>query len=248
MRRVVVSCVLARKRDPVTAEELAKLLSQRGGYRAAMTLVREYGIQRESSDGAWLGELLWWSREDRARPAAPPSNLATSLGLEFVSVPDGRWVRGRDDGPTDQRPRREVRVKGFDIGKFEVTAAQYQRFLKLSGYRPRHEPYAWFGDPTRQAHPAAGISWHDAKAFTVWLSLRDEGVYRLPTEAEWEWAARGGKQRGGTDDSPKPAPAASHDRSVHGRPADEVAGTGERSGGRRQRREVRGDRLQDGLR
>ena len=72
---------------------------------------------------------------------------------------------------------------------------QYAEFLRRSGYASDDDDSVWLRDPTRHAHPATGISWRDARAFTIWLSAATGEVFRLPTEAEWEWASRGATGR-----------------------------------------------------
>jgi formylglycine-generating enzyme required for sulfatase activity len=87
----------------------------------------------------------------------------------------------------DERPRHEVQLDRFAIGQYEVTFEQYDRFAKATGRRlPADEGWG------RGARPVINVSWQDAVDYTQWLSDQTGNRYRLPTEAEWEFAARTG--------------------------------------------------------
>mgnify|MGYP001459903933 FL=1 len=116
----------------------------------------------------------------------------TVTGLELTWVEGACFMMGSPVTERDRRrdePEREICVKGFWIGKTAITNNQYRRF------KPGHDSgslagYSLNGD----AQPAVNLNWDDAKAFAEWLSW-EAGVgkrFRLPTEAEWEYAARGG--------------------------------------------------------
>ena len=128
--------------------------------------------------------------------------------VELISVPGGSFIMGSDSGDMDMKPGHQVTVSSFMIGKYEVTQEQYQ---KVMGSNPSN--FARGSEAPRR--PVEQVSWYDAVAFCNKLS-EIEGLqkvytingtnvradfswngYRLPTEAEWEYAARGGSQSRG---------------------------------------------------
>jgi formylglycine-generating enzyme required for sulfatase activity len=130
------------------------------------------------------GRLLY-SRPGMSLPDRP----LDGAGLAFVEVRGGAFAMGSTSGRPDEAPVHEVEVQSFRIARTPVTRAQYTAFLAESG---SETPPWWdapaFSDPDQ---PVVGVTWFDAVRFAEWVSLREGGVYRLPTEAEWEHAARG---------------------------------------------------------
>ena len=113
----------------------------------------------------------------------------TVTGMEFVPLPGGCFQMGDTygDGQGDEKPIHEVCVDGFRMGKYEVTNAQYRKF------KPDHNSGAYDGNSLNgDNQPVVNVSWYDAVKYAEWLSERSGRTYRLPTEAEWEYAARGG--------------------------------------------------------
>lgn len=117
-----------------------------------------------------------------ADPVKQPAPVAPD---GMIYVPGGTFKMGRDDGVQDERPAHEVKLKPFFIDRYEVTCEQYQKFIEATGHRA---PKTWTNGkyPQGGAHwPVTGVTWSDATAYANWVGKR------LPTEEEWEMAARG---------------------------------------------------------
>jgi formylglycine-generating enzyme required for sulfatase activity len=141
--------------------------------------------------------------------AASPANtraetkaVTNSIGMEFIAVPAGNFMMGAGAGDRDaydsERPQHRVTIsRPFSIGKYEVTQAQWEAVMGSNPYTmDRSNPY--YNLPgtkeriTRPDHPAT-VSWDDAQQFIKRLNAKEgHNRYRLPTEAEWEYAARAG--------------------------------------------------------
>jgi iron(II)-dependent oxidoreductase len=106
-------------------------------------------------------------------------------------IPEGWFQMGCDAGRDDEKPAHRVWVAAFELAAFQTTNADYARFLKETGHPA---PLLWndpnFEDPQQ---PVVAVSWFDAIAYCDWLTRSLGQKFRLPTEAEWERAARGGK-------------------------------------------------------
>lgn len=116
--------------------------------------------------------------------AEPSKTWMNSLDMAFVLIPTGSFEMGSDNGDADEQPVRPATInKPFYIGQFEVTQAQWHAVMES-------DPSQFTDDPSR---PVEGISWNDAREFITKLNAMEPGMtYRLPTEAEWEYAARAG--------------------------------------------------------
>jgi len=119
--------------------------------------------------------------------AAPTKDLP--LQPEMVLVEGASFLMGSEDGEVEERPIHKVSVSSFYMAKHEVTVAQYRTFCEATGRAMPEEPkWGW-----QDNHPVINVNWKDAAAYCDWLAKKTNQKYRLPTEAEWEFAARGGK-------------------------------------------------------
>jgi formylglycine-generating enzyme required for sulfatase activity len=107
--------------------------------------------------------------------------------IDWVQVDSGRFQMGSGEGYGDERPVHTVIVKSFYMSATEVTFDQYDAFCDATG-RPRIEDNGW----GRGKMPVSNVTWDDANAYCQWLSQQLGDAIRLPTEAEFEYAARGG--------------------------------------------------------
>ena len=131
-----------------------------------------------------------------------PREIIGKDGASMVLIPAGEFWMGSNAGSYDEKPRHKVYLDAFYMDKYEVTNAQYRRFVQETGHR---EPEGWRLVEIKRYHsgyrkfkpwsddnlngddqPVVCVDWEDAKAYTEWAGKR------LPTEAEWEKAARGG--------------------------------------------------------
>ena len=110
-------------------------------------------------------------------------------GPAMIWIPGGRFAMGSRDSASDfdERPQHTVTVKPFAMSVNEITIAEYAKFAKSTG---RKMPKT--GDLDAATMPIFFVSWNDALAYSKWLSTQTGHSYRIPTEAEWEYAARAG--------------------------------------------------------
>ena len=148
------------------------------------------------------------------------------VSFEMIAVKGGTFTMGAtseqgSDAKSDEKPTHSVTLSDYYIGKFEVTVAQFREFINETNYRTDADKdgstYIWNGSSWEKRngvnwkcdasgkmrgswednYPVIHVSWNDAKAYCEWLSRKTGQSFRLPTEAEWEYAARGGnKSRG----------------------------------------------------
>ena len=111
-------------------------------------------------------------------------DLLERLGHPLVHVPAGEFRMGSDSDSADERPQHTAVLAEYWIDRFPVANAQYARFVEETGYRAAGDWHGAFA-PGKERHPVVNVTWDDARAYAEWCGKR------LPTEAQWEKAARG---------------------------------------------------------
>lgn len=122
--------------------------------------------------------------------------VTSPIHMECVRVQAGKFLMGSNpandrEASKGELPQHRIYLAEFYIGKYPVTNAQYATFVRSAKYEA---PSYWSqeGIPAGKGnHPVVQCSWHDARVFCAWLSEAANRSFRLPTEAEWEKAARG---------------------------------------------------------
>lgn len=138
-----------------------------------------------------------------ASPSPNPSTIAPSLPLstagrgfrdcpdcpEMIVLHSGSFDMGSHDGGADENPVHRVTLsRSFSIAKYEVSFAEWDSCASAGGCRYKPNDQGW----GRERQPVVDVSWIDAKEYVDWLSKKTKKAYRLPTEAEWEYAAKEG--------------------------------------------------------
>ncbi len=183
--------------------------------RLCKRLILTLGLLLVASGGAWE---VASSAQEPGRGLSP-GTITNSLGMKFTLIKAGEFLMGSPDtdkdARDDEKPQHRVRItRPFYLGVHEVTRGQFRQFVKATGYQTQAEkygiggngwyeannrfeqkpPYTWraAGFEQTDLHPVVNVSWNDAVAFAEWLGKKEGKTYRLPTEAEWEYACRAG--------------------------------------------------------
>jgi formylglycine-generating enzyme required for sulfatase activity len=125
----------------------------------------------------------------------PSGTVVPAITPQMIAIPGGTFVMGRNDGRDDEKPEHPVDVQPFAMDKTEVTNEEYFAFVSETNYRPI--PGHWVNDRPKAGQekmPVRDVNIDDVNAFIAWRSKRDRVTYRLPTEQEWEYAARNGRK------------------------------------------------------
>lgn len=132
--------------------------------------------------------------------------VITRQGIRLVRIPAGEFLMGGIEGDPLTRPNelpqhlRKIDAPYY-LGETEITVKQFRKFVEATGYETtaekRPSDATWRHMPLQHSKaefPVRNVSWLDAQAFCNWLNKSNEGVFRLPTEVEWEFACRAGKE------------------------------------------------------
>jgi formylglycine-generating enzyme len=147
-----------------------------------------------------------------SQTAQPLVNILPDSTDNMVFIPGGTFQMGSQNGKSDEKPVHTVTLSSFSMSKYELTVAEFEQFVSATGYQTDAEKQGWSHSTFEQKqglnwrfdatgypraaseynHPVMHVSWNDAVAYCQWKSKQTGKNYRLPTEAEWEYAAGGG--------------------------------------------------------
>jgi formylglycine-generating enzyme required for sulfatase activity len=178
----------------VTAQAFARTfyeqLAQHGEVDAAANRARAH-ILTAKLPGAAIPVLFSRLRNNQLLAAV---NIQPRLPFEpeMVYIPDGPFLMGDDDNPLTA-PQSRVHLPAFRMGRYPITNEQFAQFIRLTGHIAAPD-LLWHGNQPpldQQRHPVTGVTWDEAMAYCQWLSEQTGRLYTLPSEAQWEKAARG---------------------------------------------------------
>ncbi len=187
---------------PAIKEQVVEKLRDTPSFdKGGSALAREESVSGDIKPDATRQEPAA-TRKEVARPASEPKKQPIvrtysqplsggGSGPAVIEFQADRFEMGSSSASAnfDERPRHNVEIALFAISKHEITFADYDRFVRATGRR-RPGDNGW----GRGSRPVINVSWQDAVAYAEWLSVQTGSHYRLPTEAEWEFAARAGSQ------------------------------------------------------
>ncbi len=192
---------------PELPEDLLKLVSGLPAVRRILTV--KHDDKKETTFGELspveLRQYFTLTKRAEAPQSAPIEAPRLLFEPQMVKVLAGKFLMGSTKAQAEQaikdgadknwvefeQPQHEVELSEYSIGKYPLTNREYQAFIGETKYK---SPQGWDGEnypPEKSDHPVVNVSWNDAQEYCKWLSEKTKKTYQLPTEAQWEKAARG---------------------------------------------------------
>jgi formylglycine-generating enzyme required for sulfatase activity len=186
-------------------------------HRGSILIATGEAIHADQSYAPITEKILASVKLEKAQGSL--ETITNLIAMKLTLIPAGTFLMGspEGEGDTEEHPQHEVRItQPFYLGATEVTRGQFRLFVDETGYKTEAEKdgkggYGWNegsksaeqnprftwqspGFEQTDEHPVVNVSWNDAQEFITWLSQKEGKTYRLPTEAEWEYACRAGSR------------------------------------------------------
>jgi len=191
-----------------------KALLKTGNYNESLVIMKKYLMLTDKKSTSYKAAIDLAIEADKQKKEA--ERFIQELEKGMVLIKGNCFIAGDtfDDGYDNEKPVHTVCVDDFYIGKYEVTVGEFKQFIDETGYKTEAETgdgiyylagglggevqkdidRNWHnpGFDQKDSHPVVGVSWNDVQRYTDWLNKKSGMNFRLPTEIEWEYAARSG--------------------------------------------------------